>query len=275
MRNDQPRGLGWILELACADRGQRQIAERSAPLPPLVTTFCDDALGLGRRVEPFEPLEPLHPREPVPSLAAPLGVEKVLGKSAGVLCREPERANPLLDLHGGEHTYAVVPEAKLENGVPQGEGWFVVNAGDARWVHNELGAYCGFEGKDDAQFEQLGINLNVLPPGMPMAMYHEEPGQEGFLVLRGECLLIVEGQERPLQAWDFVHCPPRTKHVILGAGESPAVVLAVGARKGGASYPVDETAIRLGAGVDKEGLSPADAYARFSQLEEGPAPDLS
>jgi hypothetical protein len=63
--------------------------------------------------------------------------------------------------------------------------------------------------------------------------------------------------------------------VILGAGESPAVVLAVGARKGGASYPVDETAIRLGAGVDKEGLSPADAYARFSQLEEGPGPDLS
>ena len=86
----------------------------------------------------------------------------------------------------------MVPEAKLENGVPQGEGWFVVNAHDSRWLHNELGAYCPFEGKDDAAFEQLGINLNVLPPGMPMAMYHEEPGQEGFLVLRGECLLVVE-----------------------------------------------------------------------------------
>ena len=169
----------------------------------------------------------------------------------------------------------MVPEAKLENGVPQGEGWFVVNARDSRWLYNELGAYCSFEGKGEAAFEQLGINLNVLPPGMPMAMYHEEPGQEAFLVLRGECLLLVEGQERPLKAWDFVHCPPRTKHVIVGAGEAPALVLAVGARKGPASYPVDETAVRLDAGVDKEVASPAEAYARFSQLEEGPAPDLS
>jgi uncharacterized cupin superfamily protein len=168
----------------------------------------------------------------------------------------------------------MVQEAKLENGVPQTEGWFVVNARDSRWTHNELGDYCGFEGKGDAGFEQLGINLNVLPPGMPMAMYHEEPGQEGFLVLRGECLLIVEGQERKLEAWDFVHCPPKTKHVILGAGTGPSVVLAVGARKGGASYPIDETAVRLGAGVDKEVTSPAEAYARFSPSEEGPAPEL-
>jgi uncharacterized cupin superfamily protein len=169
----------------------------------------------------------------------------------------------------------MVPEAKLENGVPQSEGWFVVNARDSRWLHNELGAYCSFEGKGEAAFEQLGINLNVVPPGMPMAMYHEEPGQEAFLVLRGECLLVVESQERPLKAWDFVHCPPRTKHVIVGAGEAPALILAVGARKGPASYPVDETAVRLGVGVDKEVASPAEAYARFSQLEEGLAPDLS
>ena len=114
---------------------------------------------------------------------------------------------------------------------------------------------------------------------MPMAMYHEEPGQEGFLVLRGECLLVVEGQERPLRTWDFVHCPPRTKHVILGKGDSPALVLAVGARKGGASYrgasyPVDETVVRLGAGVSAEVASPKEAYANFSPLEEGPAPEL-
>ena len=193
----------------------------------------------------------------------------------GCPLRETERADPLLDLHGGEHTYDVVSEAKLENGVPQSAGWFVVNARDGRWVHNEMGDYCGFEGKDEAAFEQLGINLNVLPPGMPMAMYHEEPGQEDFLVLRGECLLIVEGEERPLKAWDFVHCPPRTKHVILGAGDEPALVLAVGARKGQASYPVDETAIRHGAGVDKESASPKEAYARFGPLEDGPAPELS
>jgi uncharacterized cupin superfamily protein len=168
----------------------------------------------------------------------------------------------------------VVREAELEGGVPQGAGWFVVNARDGRWLYNEMGAYCGFEGKDDAAFSELGINLNVLQPGVPMAMYHEEPGQEAFLVLRGECLLIVEGQERPLRTWDFFHCPPMTKHVILGAGEGPTLVLAVGARKGPASYPVDETAVRHGAGVEKEVTSPAEAYAGYSKPSEGPAPEL-
>jgi uncharacterized cupin superfamily protein len=168
----------------------------------------------------------------------------------------------------------MVREAELEGGVPQAAGWFVVNARDARWLYNEMGAYCGFEGKDDADFPELGINLNVLQPGVPMAMYHEEPGQEDFLVVRGECLLIVEGQERRLRTWDFFHCPPRTKHVILGAGEGPALVLAVGARKGPASYPVDETAVRLGAGVDKEVTWPAEAYAAYSRPTEGPAPEL-
>jgi uncharacterized cupin superfamily protein len=151
--------------------------------------------------------------------------------------------------------------------------WFVVNARDARWVWNEMGGYCNFE-LGDTRFEQVGINLNVLHPGVPMAMYHEEPGQEDFLVLKGEALLIVEGQERPLRAWDFVHCPPHTKHVILGAGDGPSLVLAVGARKGQATYPVDETAVRHGAGVETETSSPKDAYAKYGPLEEGPAPDL-
>ncbi len=173
-----------------------------------------------------------------------------------------------------DDTRDVVPEAKLENGVPQGKGWFVVNARDSRWSHNELGAYCGFEGQDDAAFDQLGVNLNVLPPGKPMAMYHEEPGQEDFLVLHGECVLIVEGEERPLRQWDFVHCPPQTKHVIVGSGTEPTIVLAVGARKGPATYPVDEAAVRHGAGVEKEPETPAEAYARFSRPVDGPAPEL-
>lgn len=168
----------------------------------------------------------------------------------------------------------MVPEAKLEGGVPQTPGWFVVSAQETRWLYNEMGWYDGFEGKGEAAFQELGINLNVLHPGLPMAMYHEEPGQEAFLVLRGECLLIVEGQERPLKAWDFFYCPPMTKHVILGAGDGPALVLAVGARKGKAAYPVDETAIRHGAGVEQEGASPADAYAAYSELKEVPAPEL-
>jgi uncharacterized cupin superfamily protein len=151
--------------------------------------------------------------------------------------------------------------------------WFVLNARDARWVWNEMGGYANFE-EGDTRFEQVGVNLNVLHPGVPMAMYHEEPGQEDFLVLKGEALLIVEGQERPLKQWDFVHCPPYTKHVILGAGHGPALVLAVGARKGQASYPVDEAAVRHSAGVESATASPKDAYAKFGPLEEGPAPDL-
>ena len=168
----------------------------------------------------------------------------------------------------------MVPEAKLEQGVPQSAGWFVVNARDARWWHNELGWYCPFEGKEDAGFTELGINLNVLPPGMPMAMYHEEAGQEEFLVLRGECVLIVEGEERPLREWDLVHCPPWTKHVIVGAGDQPSLVLAVGSRGDkGLNYPVDEAAVRQGAGVEKETQSPQEAYARFSRIQESPPPE--
>ena len=169
----------------------------------------------------------------------------------------------------------MIQEAGLENGVPQTDGWFVVNARDSRWLHNELGAYCGFEGKGEAGFTQLGINLNVLPPGMPMAMYHEEPGQEDFLVLRGECLLIAEGVERLLKAWDFVHCPPRTKHVIVGAGDSPSVVLAVGVRPAGpATYPVDEAAVRHEAGVASPVNTSKEAYAAYSDPQEGPSPDV-
>ena len=168
----------------------------------------------------------------------------------------------------------VVPEARLEDGVPQTAGWFVVNARETRWVHNEMGHYCAFEGKDDAAFGELGINLNVLPPGAPMAMYHEEPGQEDFLVLRGECLLIVEGEERPLREWDFFHCPPQTKHTIVGAGTTPSLVLAVGARKGGASYPYDEAAARRGAGVETATQDPREAYARYGELKPSAPPEL-
>lgn len=166
----------------------------------------------------------------------------------------------------------MVPEARLDNGVPQSAGWFVVNAHESRWMHNELGAYCGFEGTE-VRFAEMGINLNVLAPGVPMAMYHEEEGEEAFLVLRGECLLIIEGEERSLQPWDFVFCPPWTKHVIVGAGSGPSLVLAVGARgKDGLNYPVDETAIRHGAGVETKTADPADAYAQFTRPRPGAAP---
>jgi uncharacterized cupin superfamily protein len=155
--------------------------------------------------------------------------------------------------------------------VPRGEGWFVVNARDAVWFDaGTLGEYVRFEG--ESRFPQLGINLNVLEPGEPMSMYHWEADQEDFLVLSGEALLIVEGEERPLRPWDFVHCPPRTKHVIVGAGGGPCVVLAVGARidstgDNWGGYTVDEAALRHGAGVERETTDPKEAYAPFAKPE--------
>ena len=151
----------------------------------------------------------------------------------------------------------MVPESRLdatEHGlVPQGDGWFVLNAREARWRRGEgRPAICEFEGEHG--FPQLGVNLSVLAPGESMAMYHWEADQEDFLVLAGEALLIVEGEERPLRQWDFVHCPAGTKHVIVGAGDEPSVVLAVGARERSTgpdwgAYSVDAAALRQGAGV--------------------------
>ncbi len=165
----------------------------------------------------------------------------------------------------------MVPESRLESTehglFPKGDGWFVLNAREARWRRGQgRGAYCIFEG--EPEFSQVGIHLVALAPGEPMSMYHWEADQEDFLVLAGEALLIIEGEERPLRRWDFVHCPAETKHVIVGAGDASCLVLAVGARDrsigpdwGG--YSVDETALRHGAGVEHETTDPEEAYARF------------
>ena len=165
--------------------------------------------------------------------------------------------------------------------VYDGDGWFVINARESRWRDaGPLGFYCDFEGK--RRFPQLGINLNVLQPGQPIGMYHRENAQEGFLVLAGTCLLIVEGEERGLETWDFFHCPPRTEHVIVGAGDGPSVVLAVGARglrRKGIDYTESEAAQARGAGVAKETTVPGEAYAPFPpwdrcRYREGWLPDL-
>src|SRR5437762_2115337 len=134
-------------------------------------------------------------------------------------------------------------EARLVDGedgglVPEGEGWYVLNAKETRWLDSDLGAYCNFEG--DVRFAQVGVNLNVLQPGQAMTMYHRENAQEDFLVLAGECTLIVQGKERPLRPWDLFHCPPGVEHAIVGAGRAPSLVVALGARGGedsGLVYP--------------------------------------
>ncbi|MGZ8695250.1 MAG: cupin domain-containing protein [Gaiellaceae bacterium] len=163
----------------------------------------------------------------------------------------------------------MVPEApleKTEHGLVPGEGWFVLNARDARWRHAEgRSAICMLEG--DPEFDEVGINIGVHQPGETMAQYHWEADQEDFLVIAGEGVLIVEGEERPLNQWDFVHCPPGTKHVLVAAGTEPFVVVAIGARDrsvdnpdwGG--YTVDEAAARHGASVSQDTNEPDEAYA--------------
>ena len=171
----------------------------------------------------------------------------------------------------------MVPEAPVEHNehglVPAGEGWYVVNAREARWWdYVELGRACDFEG--DVRFERFGINIWVLEPGQPNCMYHGEGEQEDFLVLAGECLLVVEGEERPLRQWDFVHCPPWTEHVFVGAGEGPCAILMVGTRsQGGVVYAANETAQRYGAAVERETRENRESYARFTEPFPTPYPD--
>ncbi len=169
----------------------------------------------------------------------------------------------------------MVPEAQLEQTeaglVPKSDGWFVLNGRAARWYHAEgRSAFCDFEG--DADFAQLGINVSVLGPGESMAMYHWEADQEDFLVLAGAAVLIVEGEERTLRQWDFVHCPSGTKHTIVGAGDRPCIIVAVGAREhdgkpdwGG--YTVDEVAARHGASARVETTEPKEAYAHLTRRQ--------
>ena len=179
----------------------------------------------------------------------------------------------------------MVPEAPLEHTehglMPGGPGWFVLNVREARWWDRGIGFEAGMSGQGD--FRQVGIGLTVLEPGEPVAMYHWETDEEDFLVLAGEALLVIEGEERPLRQWDFVHCPPRTQHVIVGAGDRPCVLFAVGARwrhtyvdsdgvmhgrEDGGAYTVSEAAIRHGAGVEKETIDANEAYARIRGSSE-------
>jgi uncharacterized cupin superfamily protein len=161
-----------------------------------------------------------------------------------------------------------VPARETKYGlVNDGDGWFVINAREARWREREqLGVYCDFEGK--RRFPQLGINISVLQPGESLGRYHRENAQEGFLVVAGECLLIVENEERELKTWDFFHSAPQTDHIIVGAGEGPSVVVAVGARglsRKGLVYPVSQAAQKHGVSVRKETTKPAEAYADLPQ----------
>jgi uncharacterized cupin superfamily protein len=177
-------------------------------------------------------------------------------------------------------------EARLEDVgsglAPVTPGWFVVNVAEAAWLrHDAFGSRCHFESTERVlaerpdlepqHFDQLGYTLAVLEPGKPTGMYHAESTQEDFLVLMGECLLLIEEEERPLRAWDFVHCPPGTRHTFIGGDAGPCVILMTGARREGDTivYPESELAQGHGAGVEAETPSPKEAYAPFGHWRLG------
>lgn len=149
--------------------------------------------------------------------------------------------------------------------------WFVRNIRDGQWWDYGPTGFASLLVEDEDR--QVGVNLFVIEPGQPMAMYHWEADQEGFLVLSGEALLVIDGEERPLRQWDYVHCPPGVPHTRIGAGNGPCVILAVGAREhqhddswGG--YPYSELAMKHNASAEEETTDPDIAYARFPKRVE-------
>jgi uncharacterized cupin superfamily protein len=155
------------------------------------------------------------------------------------------------------------------------DGWFVLNLEDALAVRNDEkgGATYPLEGQE-APFRDVGVRVRILWPGDPNGLYHSEDVQEGFLVLSGECVAVVEGEERRMRQWDFLHCPAGTPHVFVGAGDGPCAVLMIGSRREDrAHYPVDAAAAKYGASVTEETDDVAQAYAVWRQEPRRPAPN--
>jgi uncharacterized cupin superfamily protein len=181
----------------------------------------------------------------------------------------------------------VVPEARLKQTeagvVPASAGWFVMNAREARWIEQPgRGHSLPLTGADEYEaetfFPMLGIAIRVIGPGEPSTTYHGETEQEDFLVLSGEAILIVEGEERRVRQWDFVHCPPETRHAFAGAGDRPCVLLCASSRqfqKDGpwGFYCADETAARYNASSPEDTQDSGVAYARVPPSRPTRYPD--
>jgi uncharacterized cupin superfamily protein len=161
------------------------------------------------------------------------------------------------------------PEAKIEQTdegmVVTSPGWFVVNMADSVWTQDDRGGEWSTFGEPEGEFEQYGIGIHVLRPGQVNGLYHSESVQEDFLVLSGECLLLVEEEERQLKAWDFMHFAPGTRHICIGAGDGPCAILMVGARGEGKKlhYPVTELAVKHGVAAPEETDDAREAYREW------------
>jgi hypothetical protein len=156
----------------------------------------------------------------------------------------------------------MVPESQLEKTehglVSKGEGWFVLNKRDAVWRHVDgRGASASLAPISKASGNSSSSASIRSCSGSGRTDGHVPlEGRSGGLPRGvGEAVLIIEGEERQLRAWDFVHCPPNTKRVIGGAGSGPCFVIAVGAREHdslcvtGVVYVIKSIRIRARGGI--------------------------
>ena len=157
-------------------------------------------------------------------------------------------------------------ETTPEGKVPADDGWYVLNLGEMAWeTVPPYGAWLGFD---------AGIHVHVLQPGESNGYYHAEDAQEGFLVLSGECIAVIENEERRLRRWDYFRSPPGTAHITIGAGDEPCAILMFGApdpqRK--VSWIANETAAKYGASVERTTSVGTEVYGELSAPERVRAP---
>ena len=148
--------------------------------------------------------------------------------------------------------------------------WFVLNLSESPAGSSpRTGTWTEFE--PPGGFDQYGVNVHVVMPGQANCLYHAESEQEDFLVLHGECIAVIEEQERPLRQWDFVHCPSGTRHVFVGAGDGPCAILMIGARREGLTveYPASAVAARYNASATETTSSGREAYRDFPPESHG------
>jgi uncharacterized cupin superfamily protein len=156
---------------------------------------------------------------------------------------------------------------------PAEQGWYILNLAQMCW--NGFpggGAWTTFESGPE-ESDRLGIGVHILWPGDSPGYYHTEEDLEGFLVLSGECVAIVEGEEYRMRAWDYLHSPPGTAHITVGAGTEPCAILMYGTRTKGAAirYLPDPVAARYGHSVQRESGSPQEVYADRPPIEDLPS----
>ena len=155
------------------------------------------------------------------------------------------------------------------------DGPLILNLADAAaWKHPKRATQIRLE-PPDAEWPDIGVNVRVMEPGQPSTRYHSEPVQEDFLVLHGECIAIIDGEERHLRQWDFFHCPAGVAHAFVGAGDGPCAVLSIGSRRRDeAHYTVNELAARYDASTAADTDRPDEAYADWREhaWEQIPAP---